>query len=143
MDFSRRTCNAKSMKKKLYRSKSDCMIAGVCGGIAEYFDADAVIVRLVFVFSAFFGAGFFAYILLWIVVPEEENGNGGKKEKITEKAKTNNKIGSGSLASGIILIALGIIFLSGNLLPWMMLWHLWPLIIIILGVTLLVQPRKK
>ncbi len=51
------------------------MIAGVCGGLAEYFDIDPVIVRvlaLVLLFGA--GSGLLAYILLWIVVPEKPAG---------------------------------------------------------------------
>ncbi|MEJ0073779.1 MAG: PspC domain-containing protein [Candidatus Saccharibacteria bacterium] len=63
------------MAKRLYRSTSDRMIAGVCGGLAEYFDIDPVIVRvlaLVLLFGA--GSGLLAYILLWIVVPEKPAG---------------------------------------------------------------------
>lgn len=59
--------------KKLYRSKTVRMVAGVCGGIAEYFKADSTIVRLIFVATVLFGgAGILAYIILWIVVPEEK-----------------------------------------------------------------------
>ena len=57
--------------KKLYRSKKDRMIGGVCGGIAEYFAVDPVLVRLLTLAIAFTtGGGFFAYLLLWIIVPE-------------------------------------------------------------------------
>ncbi len=60
------------MDRKLYRSNKDKMLGGVCGGLAEYFDVDATIVRVVFVISLFLGgAGVLAYILLWIIVPEE------------------------------------------------------------------------
>jgi phage shock protein C len=60
------------MAKRLYRSKKDRMIAGVCGGIAEYFDIDPVIVRLVAVVLLLPGAlpGFVPYLIMWIVVPE-------------------------------------------------------------------------
>jgi len=60
------------MVKKLYRSKKNRLIAGVCGGIAEYFGIDPIIVRLItliLVLSA--GGGLIAYIIAWIVVPEE------------------------------------------------------------------------
>ena len=61
------------MTKKLYRSTSDKMIAGVCGGLAEYFNIDPVIVRLVAVLLLLPGGvpGFLPYIILWIVVPEK------------------------------------------------------------------------
>ena len=60
------------MTKKLYRSKKNRKIAGVCGGIAEYFDIDPIIIRLItliLVLSA--GGGLIAYIIAWIVVPQE------------------------------------------------------------------------
>ncbi|MFZ2497350.1 MAG: PspC domain-containing protein [Methanosarcina sp.] len=57
---------------KLYRSKSDRIIAGVCGGLGEYFQIDPTIVRLLWVFfSLSGGAGVVAYILAWAITPEE------------------------------------------------------------------------
>ncbi len=59
------------MNKKLYRSNKEKMLAGVAGGLAEYFDVDPTIVRVVFVISLFLGGtGILAYVLLWIIVPE-------------------------------------------------------------------------
>lgn len=59
--------------KRLYRSRIDRMIAGICGGLAKYFDIDPTIVRVLFVVSIFIGGGgIVAYIILWIVVPEEQ-----------------------------------------------------------------------
>ena len=56
--------------KKLYRSRKDKMIAGVCGGLAEYFGIDPVIVRLItLVFALTAGSGLLAYLILWVVVP--------------------------------------------------------------------------
>lgn len=58
-------------KKKLYRSENDRKIAGVCGGIAEYFDIDSTIVRLLLVlFCLLGGSGVLAYILAWLIIPE-------------------------------------------------------------------------
>jgi phage shock protein C len=60
------------MSKKLYRSRSDRKIAGVCGGLAKYFDTDPVLIRVLAVILLLCGsAGLIAYIILWIVVPEE------------------------------------------------------------------------
>jgi phage shock protein C len=60
------------MAKKLYRSKKNRKIAGVCGGIAEYFDIDPIIIRLITLILALSaGGGLIAYIIAWIVVPEE------------------------------------------------------------------------
>ena len=60
------------MAKRLYRSNKDRMIAGVCGGIAEYFDIDPVIVRIIAVILLLPGGlpGFLPYVILWVVVPE-------------------------------------------------------------------------
>ena len=61
------------MAKMLYRSGSQKMLSGVCGGLAEYFDIDVSIVRLLLVGSAFVTAFLpmtFFYIVAWIVVPQ-------------------------------------------------------------------------
>lgn len=61
--------------KKLYRSRKDSKIAGVCGGIAEYFNVDPTIIRLLAVLTIFFGGGgIIAYIIAWIIIPLEPLG---------------------------------------------------------------------
>lgn len=58
------------MERRLYRSETDRMLSGVCGGLAEYFDIDPVLVRLVFALFVFAGgAGILAYLVLAIIVP--------------------------------------------------------------------------
>jgi phage shock protein C len=59
--------------KQLYRSRDDRMIAGVCGGMGDYFDLDPTIIRLIFVFgSVVTGSGlFWAYLVMMLIVPEE------------------------------------------------------------------------
>ncbi len=60
------------MNKKLYRSRKDKMLGGVAAGLAEYFDIDPTLVRIAFVITLFLGGtGVLAYLILWIVVPEE------------------------------------------------------------------------
>ncbi|MBR3015647.1 MAG: PspC domain-containing protein [Clostridia bacterium] len=59
--------------KKLYRSSTNKMVAGVCGGIGEYFEIDPTLVRLGFVALSFLaGGGLFVYILAAIIIPKEE-----------------------------------------------------------------------
>ena len=61
------------MAKKLYRSRTDRKIWGICGGIAEYFDIDPTIVRVIAVISLFAGsAGFWIYVVMRLIVPEKE-----------------------------------------------------------------------
>ncbi|MBN1264361.1 MAG: PspC domain-containing protein [Anaerolineales bacterium] len=58
--------------KKLYRSRNDRMLGGVCGGLSEYFQIDSTLIRLLFVaFGLAGGPGLIAYIIMLIVVPEE------------------------------------------------------------------------
>ena len=59
------------MNKKLYRSYSNRMICGVCGGIGEFFHIDPTIVRLVWVLLSIPGPGIIAYILASIIIPTE------------------------------------------------------------------------
>lgn len=60
------------MAKKLYRSRNNRLIAGICGGLADYFNIDPIIVRLItLILVLSFGSGLIAYIIAWIVVPEE------------------------------------------------------------------------
>ena len=58
--------------KKLYRSTSNRVIAGVCGGLGEYFGVDPVIIRLIWVLTVFFGGtGLVAYLIAWLIIPEK------------------------------------------------------------------------
>ena len=59
-------------EKRLFRSRDDRMIAGICGGLAEYFGIDSSIIRLIFVFGAIFtGSGlFWVYLAMLLIVPE-------------------------------------------------------------------------
>jgi len=73
--------------KKLYRSRKDSKIAGVCGGIAEYFDVDPTIIRLLALLTIFFGGGgIIAYIIAWIIIPLEPI----KENSPSSDEKTNN-----------------------------------------------------
>lgn len=61
--------------KKLYRSTTDRRVAGVCGGLADYFGVDATMVRIFYFFALIIpgGIGILPYIVLWIVLPEGAN----------------------------------------------------------------------
>lgn len=63
--------------KKLYLSNKDRKIAGLCGGLAEYFDVDSTIVRLIYVLLTLlsFGLGIIFYIVAWLIVPRNPNKN--------------------------------------------------------------------
>jgi len=63
--------------KRLKRSRKEKMVAGVCGGLAEYFDMDPTVMRLLYVLVSVISAAFpgiLVYLILWIIVPPDENG---------------------------------------------------------------------
>jgi len=61
--------------KRLFRSRKERIIGGVCGGLGNYFSVDPVLVRVIWAVLFFAaGAGLLAYILAWIIVPEEPAG---------------------------------------------------------------------
>lgn len=71
MEFAAVRRKAVTTHKRLYRSTNERMLAGVCGGIAEYLEVDPTLVRLAFVALMFLGGpGLIIYIVLMIVVPE-------------------------------------------------------------------------
>lgn len=57
--------------KRLYRSRHNRMIAGICGGLGDYLSVDPTIVRLIWIIGLFAGFGFLAYLVAWILIPEE------------------------------------------------------------------------
>ena len=84
------------MNKRLYKSNNDKVIAGVCGGVAEYFGIDSAIVRLGFVFAAFaLGTGLVFYILAAVIVPDKprgaRQGDIDVEATIIEENKTENR----------------------------------------------------
>ena len=73
------------MESRLYRSESDRMVAGVCGGLAQYFRVDTVWIRLAFVLLAFAqGLGIIAYAVLWVLVPRRSRLSAPTEEVIKE-----------------------------------------------------------
>jgi phage shock protein C len=61
--------------RKLYRSRTNRQVAGVCGGLAQYFNLDATLIRILFVVLAVLGgSGIVLYLAIWIIVPNEPSG---------------------------------------------------------------------
>lgn len=138
--------------KKLYRSKEDKIIAGVCGGIAEYFSIDPIWVRLTAIILLFLnGIGALLYIILWILVPENPKQKNNKKtmselkiNEIRESIKKNpnrenKKRRSGHTVIGGILIIVGILFLIKNVFGWFNTEIFWGALIIGIGAMLLLK----
>jgi phage shock protein C len=152
------------MNKKLYRSNKDKMLGGVAGGLAEYFAIDPTLVRIIFVVSLFAGgAGVLAYIILWIVVPEEPYVFAGTPAQTETKIKdetgpqpdspsqTNQQQYVQAMAVqkhkrssilGIVLIVIGLLFLLDNFIPRIHFGDFWPLLLVAIGIGLLLNARK-
>lgn len=155
--------------KRLYRSRKNRMLAGVCGGIAEYFEIDPVIVRLVAI-ALFFvgGSAILAYIIGMIIIPyeplEASSGTAGSSssapaadlavDPAAVPAAAARPAGneSVSLFIGILLIVIGGLFLLHNLPFFNPLYHeiryyvrhfFWPSILIVFGVFLIARGWKK
>ncbi len=82
------------MQKKLMRSATDSHVAGVCGGLAEYFNIDPTIVRLLFVVATVMGGpGLLIYIVLWMVMPKSDGSVGYRNENGSyEKTKNDEMV---------------------------------------------------
>lgn len=138
------------MEKKLYKSSTDKVLAGVCGGIAEYFAVDTVIVRLAWVvFTLMGGAGLIAYIIAAIIIPEnpgyDTSGNGyertGSSGSGSYGPERKNSSGNTSIALGAILVLLGGFVILKEFIPWIPRDFILAAALIGLGVFFIV--RKK
>jgi phage shock protein PspC (stress-responsive transcriptional regulator) len=124
------------MEKKIYRSRTNSMIAGVCGGLGEYLNVDPTILRVVAVLLIFAdGIGLLAYLIGWVVIP--------RRPEMEAEVVTSERSELGRLLPGLALILIGLIFLLNNLIPWFDFSYLWPVILIVLGVALLLKARKR
>ena len=156
------------MAKKLYRSTTDKMLGGVAGGLAEYFDIDSTLVRVLFIVVIFLGGGgIIAYIILWIVVPQKpyeipkfnqgknEPEDPGKNEFHSSEAGSDsvniNSAGGATFETktnirqtwiAIVLIVIGGLLLLDNIFPRFNFDHYWPVILIAIGVGLLLKAKN-
>jgi len=134
------------MAKKIYRSEKNKMIAGVCGGLAEYFDVDVVIIRLLWVLLFFLeGSGLIAYLIAWVIIPSESS-LGAESFTFEGSAENSNPKESSSLGGGqilgLVLVVVGVLMLARNYVPSFP-WHkLWPLVLIAAGIGIIVRSAR-
>ena len=155
-----------SETKKLYRSCKNRILAGVCGGLGEYFDIDPIIMRIAFVLlSLGHGLGLLIYIILAVIIPkdpscvDQDGKAGANTQKIKEAAKDlgeqartvvedfkkdKNWLADGKNLLGILLIIVGFFVLVNQLFPlaWMRWNLLWPAALILVGVYLIFKNKK-
>ena len=156
--------------KKLYRSRTDSVIGGVCGGLAEYFSVDPVIVRVITVLLLFTGTGVLGYLILWLVVPLQGSDAAQPRDTIQANANEIKETAEGlgqevrqtfstegqdaeTIARmrnrrrtwlGIGLVVVGGVILSSTLGVWWLSWkYIWPAMFIAVGVIVLLLARKN
>ena len=131
--------------KKIFRSNDEKIIAGVCGGFAQYFAIDATIVRLIWIFFTIFGGiGIIAYIVSLILIP---NGDGVKENEITPDDDNDEKL----VVWGVVIIIVGILLFFRHRPIVGMIWHtfsgnwfniIFAIGIILIGVYILFNRKK-
>ena len=151
------------MEKRLFRSRTNQMLGGVCGGLGRYLGIDATLIRVFFVIVGLAnGAGVWIYFVLWLALPLEgiesdwqQNVRIGASE-IRDKAQglvqeVNHAIGGTNAQTtwivGLGLVLIGAIFLLRNFnipwLRWLRFGTLWPLALVIIGVIMLVRRSRE
>jgi len=156
--------------KRLYKSRKNKVIDGVCGGIAEYFEVDPVLVRIIFVLFFFLGgSAILAYIVGMIIMPHrppEEEAGESKEQAEADKSQPMPvaaaekpdqvkapAVSSGALVVGIVLIVLGALFLLKNFpfFHWDIWWffdryfwkYLIPGLLMAVGIVLIIRSGAK
>jgi len=146
-------------QKSLHRSSTNKVIAGVAGGIGEYFAIDPTLIRLLFILLTIFGgSGILIYLIMWLIMPSDSS----KLEKrdnvimqniddMSDKAKTfahdlnirSDNQNDSKFWWGFIIIILGIVLLFQNfgIFDIIDFEKFWPLLIILLGIFLLIKKR--
>jgi len=100
----------KELVQKLYRSRQQKILAGVCGGLADYFSVDVTLIRLAFVILTIVGgSGLLIYLVLAIITPLEPS-NDNHHHHLATKARRKKFF-------GFLVIGLGVVLLTNNLAP--------------------------
>ncbi len=153
------------MADQLYRKRQGKMIGGVAAGLGEYINVDPILIRVLFViFTIINPLTLLAYIILWIVVEEqpyqayemgssnsyssnesetESSQNVESESKETYAAEIKKPEGRGRKIAGILLIAIGFVFLADQWFPRFDFADIFPYALIAGGIWLLINATKK
>ena len=159
------------MERRLTRDTKNGVLAGVAAGFAKYFDVDPVLARIVFIaLAALSGAGVLAYIVGWIIMPRDDRAaeaaapapaatRTSSVDRVVEKVReAGDRLADelhrlpergdrGRVVAGSILIALGALFFLDRFSwwhwpRWARLANLWPLILIAVGASLILEAAR-
>ncbi len=144
--------------KRIYRSKTDRILGGVAGGLGEYLDLDPTIFRLIFVIlTVFGGSGIIIYLILWLIMPEKDNGKKfedtikdnaddikEKAQNFAQEIRLNRKSDTKEERRfwwGLIILVVGLLFLFSTLglLNLDEVFRFWPLILILIGLSIILR----
>lgn len=127
-------------KKKLFRSNSDKVLGGVCGGLGEFFNIDSTIIRILFILFFFIGgSSILVYIISLIIIPLNPE---------YPEEKTEKKSSSFGFYAGIVLVLLGLMLFLNNigLIPFRIFHFSWDILfsilLIVLGIFFILRPEK-
>lgn len=127
------------------------MLAGVAGGLAEYFETDPVLIRLIFVFFTLFGgAGLLLYIILMIIMADpktiHEATNNIKQEfqsDVHSHPHYDYHRNHNRSVLGFFLILIGVFLLMDKLFPGFGIKTFWPLLLIFIGLTIMLNKHQN
>jgi phage shock protein PspC (stress-responsive transcriptional regulator) len=128
--------------KKLLRSREDRYLAGIAGGLAEYFSIDSNLFRILFIIFSFFGGiGILIYIAAWMLVPENDD-----QEDLPRKQAPRDS----TFLIAIILIVAGLILFTKEfgIFHYFHYWHIpwasiWAISLILIGILLVITSNRK
>ena len=159
MTNQKKSIQKSSKPKQIYRSETNRVIGGVCGGIGEFFSVDPVIIRILFIlFAIYAGSGVLLYIILWVIIPSKSSLKKTSdttikenveeiKGKAEEAAREIQEVSETDirLFIGLLLLFCGVIFLLNNFgfVSLYSIKKLWPLAIIVFGLFLLVRGQNE
>lgn len=124
-------------QRLLRRSRTDRVVAGVCGGLGHYLGIDPILLRLAFAALVFAGgAGILLYVVSWIVIPEAD-----ADEPLAAAPSSNAE--TARVIVGGVLIALGAIILFERILPWFDSTVVWALVLIAIGAAVMFRGMQR
>ncbi|MFA5729733.1 MAG: PspC domain-containing protein [Candidatus Paceibacterota bacterium] len=148
-----------SNTKKLYRSKTNRVIFGICGGLGEYFDIDPLVVRILFILLTFTGgSGIVIYLILAIMIPDSSgnkksineviSGTQEKTQELAEEIKKNRDwIVNIKNIVGLVILFIGLDILFEQIFdfnPFSIInWGIvWALIIVLIGLRIIFNSKE-
>ena len=148
-----------SNTKKLYRSKTNRVIFGICGGLGEYFDIDPLVVRILFILLTFTGgSGIVIYLILAIMIPDSSgnkksineviSGTQEKTQELAEEIKKNRDwIVNIKNIVGLVILFIGLDILFEQIFDFnpfsIVNWGIvWALIIVLIGLRIIFNSKE-